>query len=591
MEAGDMVESSRITERVWLAAVALLVAVALGSGRLYADLDLKHPLPGWYPGDGHVHTKYSSWDLAYATKAAPTVQEMAKEARDKGLTWIVITDHEQMFILDRMGAFYPTDLAAAERRWQDMQADCNRECKDGFLVLPGEEVGSVETGYKVSHGHYLAYGIAGLTNSSPTLDGLGMDCRSMIGATAAQGGFGFIAHPNGGIPWGDTVFDWADWRSSTQYTGAEVINNGKLQDAWPDPYASQGGRWDFHLSSELDERTAGLTPATAHVGVAGSDAHVAKDLGLSLTYVYLPDNLELNPRNLFAALKAGRCVAATDRVFVACKLDDADIGGTLELEYGASPTLAVQWRSDSPLTALKAIGKDGRTLHEWSGSDLFTRGGSTDGSTTVTLPAFTESGYVRLEATATDRRKYGVDKKHEALTNPIWVIVRRPNASGEPVRLRSKHGDVTALIAGGVRDFRLTLDVNVASREGSLFFRMSSDSGVVSGQPTYGLNGYGVIFCPFSNQGANPGLYLVKRVNGVEQTLASTQTGFPRADGESQLTVSARGGELAVYENGRRILRAEDSSYDEGEVVLRVYGDPESPADAQFRVAQFERLR
>jgi len=169
--------------------------------------------------------------------------------------------------------------------------------------------------------------------------------------------------------------------------------------------------------------------------------------------------------------------------------------------------------------------------------------------------------------------------------------VSKLNASGEPVRLRSKNGDVTALVAGGVTDFTLTFEVNVAEREGSAFFRLSSDSAEVYGRPTHGLSGYGVIFCPFSDQGANPGLYLVKRVNGVEQTLASTQTGFPRTDGKSRLTISARGGELAVYEEGSRVLRAEDTSYGTGDIVFRIYGDPELPADAQFRATEFQRLR
>ena len=169
--------------------------------------------------------------------------------------------------------------------------------------------------------------------------------------------------------------------------------------------------------------------------------------------------------------------------------------------------------------------------------------------------------------------------------------VSKRKASGEPVRLRSKNGDMTALVAGGVTDFTLTFEVNVAKREGSAFFRLSSDSGEVYGRPTQGLSGYGVIFCPFSDQGANPGLYLVKRVNGAEQTLASTQTGFPRAHGRSRLTISARGGELAVYEGGSRVLRAEDTSYGRGDVVFRVYGDPELPADAQFRATEFQRLR
>ena len=160
------------------------------------------------------------------------------------------------------------------------------------------------------------------------------------------------------------------------------------------------------------------------------------------------------------------------------------------------------------------------------------------------------------------------------------------------VRLRSERGDSIAVIpipvsvqrsVTEISDFVFTYEVDVQKREGSVYFRMDSRSGIVYGLPTLGMNGYGLIFCPFANQGANPGLYLVKRVNGLEKTLASTARGFPRQSGRTQLTLSVKGNLIQVYENNRLVLSVTDGSFQGGRLLWRVYGDPHNLAEAIFR--------
>lgn len=130
-------------------------------------------LDHWYAGDGHVHSTFSSVDLAYIKHPRtprPEVQAMADKAKEKGLSWIIMTDHEDM----------------VSGTWADMRDACNNVTGD-VLVIPGEELGSVA--HKLSDGHYLAYDI------SNYVDAENYGCQTMIDAVKNVYGFGFIAHP------------------------------------------------------------------------------------------------------------------------------------------------------------------------------------------------------------------------------------------------------------------------------------------------------------------------------------------------------------------------------------------------------------
>jgi hypothetical protein len=144
--------------------------------------------------------------------------------------------------------------------------------------------------------------------------------------------------------------------------------------------------------------------------------------------------------------------------------------------------------------------------------------------------------------------------------------------------LQSGDGEKTALIANNVSDFVLSYEVDVKYREGSVYFRTSQDMS----------NCYGIVFCPFDNQGANPGIYLVIRMNGLEQSLDAFQNGFPRTSGQAHFEITVKKDTIIVRENNKIVLQAQDTQFNKGNLVWRVYGDSIYPAEAEFKIIQFQ---
>lgn len=151
-------------------------------------------------------------------------------------------------------------------------------------------------------------------------------------------------------------------------------------------------------------------------------------------------------------------------------------------------------------------------------------------------------------------------------------------SSSPIVTLRSDSGEKTVLLADSATDFSLSCEVDVKRREGSVYFRLSPD----------GLNGYGMVFCPFASQGAIPGFFLVKRISGVEKGLAVSKSGFPRTNGMARLEITVKGNAFTVYEGGKIILQVQDSEFKAGRLVWRVYGSQTNPAEANFKLLRFE---
>ena len=102
-----------------------------------------------YPGVIHIHSKFSD--------GTGDIDEITKAAKKAGLFWVLITDHNNMDIKE---GFY-----------------------NGVSVLVGEEISPK------SENHYLALGINNLIAPS---DNAGL----FIEEVRAQGGFGFVAHPD-----------------------------------------------------------------------------------------------------------------------------------------------------------------------------------------------------------------------------------------------------------------------------------------------------------------------------------------------------------------------------------------------------------
>jgi len=140
-----------------------------------------------YPGAIHIHSIHSD--------GTGTIEEIAKAAKKAGLSWIIITDHN--------------NIEAKEGMY------------DGVCVLVGEEI-SPET-----ENHYLALDIKTPVSSD-------MHAVEFVRKVKEQGGFGFIAHPDENVcrknPY--ICLSWVDW-TIKDFGGIEIWN---YMSNWADSY-------------------------------------------------------------------------------------------------------------------------------------------------------------------------------------------------------------------------------------------------------------------------------------------------------------------------------------------------------------------
>lgn len=120
----------------------------------------------FYPGALHMHTTFSD--------GSGSVADLARAARDAGLRWIIITDHD--------------DLRA--RPWAGWL--------DDVLVIVGHEI-------TPARNHFLALGIDRVIDNR-------LAPQEFIDQVYAEGGFGIIAHPDERIQ-NDfkEIYRWDDW--------------------------------------------------------------------------------------------------------------------------------------------------------------------------------------------------------------------------------------------------------------------------------------------------------------------------------------------------------------------------------------------
>jgi hypothetical protein len=193
----------------------------------------------WYYGDTHTHTVHSD--------GRGTVGQMVQAAKEKGMNFIIITDHNTIKQKD----------------------DCELENTDTFMCIYGDEV---TRGDGLGHGN--AYFI---DKAIPWFWGGNQD---NIDRTLLQGGLFYINHPFlKGHPWGD-------W-DVNGFTGIEVWNGGTNYDANQQALA----KWEEYLNKGLKI-----------FGIAGSDAHSTVNVGEPRICAYLE---EFTPGALFNAMSKG----------------------------------------------------------------------------------------------------------------------------------------------------------------------------------------------------------------------------------------------------------------------------------------------
>lgn len=120
----------------------------------------------YYPGALHMHTTYSD--------GTGTVEDLVQAARDAGLRWIIVTDHDTLEGRPFEG-------------W-----------RDDMLVIVGHEI-------TPDHNHFLALNVGEV-----------IDCtlapQDYIDAVYARGGFGIIAHPDERVENSfKGIYRWDDW--------------------------------------------------------------------------------------------------------------------------------------------------------------------------------------------------------------------------------------------------------------------------------------------------------------------------------------------------------------------------------------------
>jgi hypothetical protein len=197
-------------------------------------------VPGWYGGDGHVHTVWSP-DVILLPIAS-----RVRHARDNGFGFIIITDHE-----DGIG-----------RKWGSPGGYCE-QCLDaekeyGLPVLPGVEI-AVHGG-----GHCLAYAMQANAPSVPS--NRGFDARRLLWQIRGHNrphSYGMAAHPFAKRE------KWGDW-SVKDLAGIELINRGRK--AMRETIA----QWFLMLNQGLAKT---LRTREFVVGLANSDCHNMQEPG------------------------------------------------------------------------------------------------------------------------------------------------------------------------------------------------------------------------------------------------------------------------------------------------------------------------
>lgn len=192
-----------------------------------------------YPGAIHIHSLFSD--------GSGDVYEISKAAQKAGLSWIIITDHNNFEIPE--GVF-------------------NDVC-----VIKGEEISP--KGFN----HYLAFGIHSIINPSD-------NPQLYIDEVRRQGGFGIIAHPDEAssrknkhkpIKWidksicgdGIEIWNWfSDWANNYDDSNIFKIAYSYLfrHKLITGPYAETLTWWD-----KLNNESAYIVPA-----IGGVDAHALK---------------------------------------------------------------------------------------------------------------------------------------------------------------------------------------------------------------------------------------------------------------------------------------------------------------------------
>jgi hypothetical protein len=304
---------------------------------------MKNSIPYILPGVMHIHTRFSD--------GSGTVEEVVAAAREAGLRWIIISDH------DSLGG---KSLAG----WHD-----------DVLVLFGHEITPIDS-------HYMALNVDHVVSKDQAP-------QRFIDEVYAHGGFGIILHPDDHLedrrraihPWKDWSVDgpaerdqqtgglelWnvmSDWRSKTNVLPRRQLFESP-QDALTGPTPAVLEWWD--RLNMAGRRT---------FGTGGLDAHATREMhpdgyttvlfpyqwmfGTVTNYLLLDAPLEADSsqamQQVFTALRQGRSYFVNRLYGTTSDFPLLATRGDAVWHIGDSPTL-----DDGALT-LRADGGAGTEL-------------------------------------------------------------------------------------------------------------------------------------------------------------------------------------------------------------------------------------
>lgn len=223
------------------------------------------PKPGWYRGDFHLHTTFSDGHHSPV--------ELAQLAKDEGLDFIAVTDHNSIDSFPEFGN-YP-----------------------GLLVIPGIEV-------TLTDGHWNVFGITDrqewlekvcVGRLSFSLKGEGLTTNDLLHQSSNLGLLNSLNHPVL-KPW-----EWRDGSTALQYVNCLEIWNDPL---WPDNEQANPkavALWTAWLNAGY--RITAIGGSDFHFLPGESPGYPGERPGLPMTHVYAR---ELSGAGVLAGIRAGR---------------------------------------------------------------------------------------------------------------------------------------------------------------------------------------------------------------------------------------------------------------------------------------------
>ena len=221
---------------------------------------------GWYRGDLHMHSGNSDGKCASQSGNEVTcpVYRIVETARDKGLDFIALTDHNTI-----------------------SQANALRELQQAFdkiLLVPGREITTF-------YGHANIFGLTDFIDFRMTSASYEA-AKNWMTAVNAGGGIISINHP--GVPSGENCMG-CGWQIENipdkVITAVEVLNGGSMK------YSIEGSieGWDqWHKMLNIGQHVT---------AIGGSDDHHAATIGTPVTVIYMK---ELSVQGLIDGIRSGR---------------------------------------------------------------------------------------------------------------------------------------------------------------------------------------------------------------------------------------------------------------------------------------------